>query len=136
MSQYKCKNLVFIVIIVMMTGVIISCTKSSETEKRHGGIYIESVYFDFGTVSRDQQRVPFYFKIRNESQKEITINNAEASCSCVVIDSVPKKLKSNAVGFLYGHVNTIKQSGKLRKTIFLDFEDKQLILLRVFGEIK
>lgn len=124
----------FLSVIVLL----VSCSYSKEENSRFiDGLYVEKAYYDFGEVNKKHlQHIPFLFKLENKNGKTITINKIDVSCDCVKLKKIPNSIKPGKTGHIEGFIETNGQSGKLSKILFVNFNEKQVILLRVTGIIE
>ena len=100
------------------------------------GLYATKAYFDFGTVNKSQMRqVLFSFPLENKGEKDIHIDGVDVSCGCLVIDKFPEKILSGKEDTLRGHILTENLRGKVSKPIFVNFDNHQVMLLRVLGTV-
>jgi hypothetical protein len=116
--------------------VLASCTFSPKNIFEGEGFRVLNTYFDYGSRKAiDQSSGNFVFKVKNTSDTDITNISVEASCDCIVLDSIPKIVKSNETKDIIGHIKQIQYKGKFKKIIYLSINDN-VILLHITGEVK
>lgn len=115
-----------------------SCSHGQKAESRLvSGLYVGQAYFDCGKMKKMEMRSKdFSFELENKSEKEIIIHDVDVSCPCVVIDKAPDKIASGASEKVVGHIDIENQGGKLSKPIFVNFDNGEVMLLRIIGEVE
>ncbi len=90
-----------------------------------------------GIINPENTHVkPFIFTISNNTDNIMIINSIDVSCSCVKIIKFPQTLKAGDSGQITGEINLKNQSGHLRKSIFVTYNDSSLRLLKITADIK
>ena len=116
----------------------IGCSGNGEKKSRSvGNMYVEQAYFNCGEMNKSQTHIKnFHFVLENKGANVISIHNIDVSCGCVKIDSAPQTILPGKEEMISGHIDITNQSGKLTKPIYVNFDDNQVVLLRIIGRIK
>jgi Protein of unknown function (DUF1573) len=76
----------------------------------------ETVDHDFGTVT-EGQKVTYVYKVKNNGQAPLIIQNAQPSCGCTVPDWSKSPIPIGGTGFVKAEFDTNGKSGIQNKTI-------------------
>jgi len=85
--------------------------------------------------NNDTESIPFAFHIKNESDSILVLNKIDVSCSCVEVTDFPKQLGANQSGEICGEINLKNQSGHMRKSIFVNYCDTCIMVLKIVADI-
>lgn len=130
------KQLVTFIMILALIG----CTGTNNCKKRSpdndNGISPESKLFDFGQVSNSKiDSVSFSFTLNNKGDKDVIINDIDATCPCIVLSNKPKIIQHNKCAIIRGRIGIKGGYGKQNKAVFVNYNDNNILLLRIVGEI-
>lgn len=125
-------------LLIFFVAVSFSCfDNKNEISRTIEKLYVNNAYFDIGSINNTQSTIyNFVFKLENIGDKKIILNNVEPSCNCLVLHDVPKYIPPHGNIVLRGYINTKRQKGNLSKSIYVDFDDNKVMLLRVVGVVK
>lgn len=84
---------------------------------------------------RELREESFVFKIKNLSDSALVIDKIDVSCHCVSILSYPHSLQQNEQGDIRGTINLKNQSGHVRKSIFINYNNGALKILKITADI-
>lgn len=91
---------------------------------------------DLGRIDTDDNRiVPFEFKLTNNSDTIMDISSIDVSCNCVKILGYTKSISINQTGKISGKIDLRNQSGHLRKSIYVNYNNDSMKLLKIIGDI-
>lgn len=124
---------------LLLSLLLLSCnTKESDsTFNQDGPLVTENYKYNFGSVNKkDNPTIDFSFTVENSSDSTIYIDNTEVSCNCLSITDSIATIAPHKSATLHGTINTKEQSGDLNKSIFINYNKNQVLLLRVKGTIK
>lgn len=94
-------------------------------------------HYSFGEVSKsNKDTIQFSFVVENHSDKMISLDKIDVSCNCVKIDSKQKPLHPHSIVKINGYINLKNQLGHLSKAIFINYNNGNLLQLRVSGDVK
>lgn len=79
--------------------------------------------------------IQFTFKLTNNSNDLIKIHGIDKSCDCISVCSFPKEIKPNTTHYFMGKIGNT-QSGKINKSIFVNYDDSEVLILRITGEVE
>lgn len=132
-------------IMLILTQILLSCNNSNTTQSYDKNndthfsssiLLVENKKLDLGEINkRDKTTIPFKFALRNESNNTIVIDKVDVSCSCVKIVDYSKRLEAGESSELIGEINLKNQSGHIRKSIFINYSDTCLTVLRIVADI-
>lgn len=92
--------------------------------------------FSFGTVSKkERDTVNYHFTIENTSDSELTIDKIDISCGCIHVIAFPKQIRAHERGDISGFVDLSKQLGHLSKSLFVNYGNDKVLLLRIVGDV-
>lgn len=98
---------------------------------------VEPENLSLGIINPENTHVePFIFTISNNTNNLMVINSIDVSCNCVKVIKFPQTLKAGESGQITGEINLKNQSGHLRKSIFVTYNDSSLRLLKITADIK
>lgn len=113
-------------------------TKDSEISLSTDSIlFVDPNIISFGEIDADKKDVrPFTFKITNLSDSLLVIEKIDVSCQCVTVSSYPDSLASGKGGEIRGTIDLKKQSGHMRKSIFVNYNNGSIKMLKIKADIK
>ena len=118
-----------------------SCTNNQEKSEylsnRYGDALVcESPRYHIGEVSKSKQdNVEFTFKITNNSNKTINVSDVDVTCGCIHITEYKNIITPQNSFTLKGYVDLRKQYGHISKPIFIKYDNDNVLLIRVIGDI-
>lgn len=119
---------------ILLFSTLTSC--SNFNNKNNEKIFVEQPHYNFGTISKlTIDSINFTFKITNNTDDFIKIHGIDKSCDCISVNSFPKELKPNSTNYIIGKIGNV-QSGKMNKSIFVNYDDSEVLILRITGEVK
>lgn len=99
-------------------------------------ISVESNVLRLGDINHnDTESISFVFHIKNETDSILSINKIDVSCSCVHITSFPEQLEVNQSSQICGEVDLKNQSGHIRKSIFVNYCDTCVTVLKIIADV-
>jgi Protein of unknown function (DUF1573) len=102
-----------------ITATVPGATPVAAEEKPEGPLPIasfERTDHDFGTVT-EGQKVSYVYKIKNDGQAPLIIQNAAPSCGCTVPDWSKEPIPVGGSGFVKAEFDTNGKAGIQNKTI-------------------
>lgn len=92
---------------------------------------------NIGEINKnDKTSVKFAFELTNSSSSSIAINKVDVSCSCVKVNYFPKLINSKQSSKLTGEIDLKNQSGHVRKSIFVSFNDTCVKVLKIVADVE
>lgn len=131
--------------LVVLLAVVASCNndkhqvyveKGIDNNLDSSSLSVDSRELYLGEIDKIQsESVSFTFNLKNISDSVLVINKVDVSCSCVEISDFPKQLQSGQSGKLTGRVDLINQSGHIRKSLFVNYCDTCIAVMKVVADI-
>lgn len=129
---------------LILAGTLIAftaCQKHQPSTSNHingqSALTVDNPHFKLGEISKkEKDTVCFFFDIENISNQLASIDKIDVSCNCVKIDTKTRPIYPHSKLRVNGHINLKSQYGHLSKSLFITYNSKQLLLLRVIGDIK
>lgn len=128
-------------VLLFAIAFIVSCTdprdKSEHLSKKYGdALSCDTPKYYIGEVSKTKQdNVEFIFKITNNSNKTINISDVDVTCGCIHITQYKNIITPQKSFILKGFVDLRKQYGHISKPIFIKYDNDNVLLIRVIGDI-
>lgn len=126
---------VFFALLLAITG----CNKTNKSNQAYS--YYSDVLtvtpdkYDFGDIEKKGKLViPFSFKIKSKADSTIYIKKVDVSCHCLSIDTITT-IYPNHENELKGTIDISNLSGHINKTIFVNYGEDEVLLLRIKGDI-
>lgn len=118
---------------------LISCN-NRKPEGIHGNntesLRVKNKTCNLGNLSKkDNHVIDFSFDIENVSNVPIVIDKIDVSCGCVFIEKIRKPISAHKFIKLKGNINIQKQEGYFSKSIYLNYSNGNVMLLKVKGII-
>lgn len=99
-------------------------------------VIIENTRYNIGEIAFESaDSLDFHFNIKNKTDKAIPIGDIDVSCGCVSAKKDFKEIPANKALTLKGKIGLKGLSGKINKTIFVNYGNNEVLLLHVIGEI-
>lgn len=100
-------------------------------------LYVNDNVINLGYIESDQKNVrTFSFEITNLSDSTLVINKVDVSCNCVEIINYPHSLNPAQKGRIFGRINLENQIGYMRKSIFVNYNNGRIKMLKITANIK
>ena len=136
-----------ILIIYMMSLLLAGCVQQgggSPSDDRpvladsvNSVLYAPVKRLNLGTVTTDGSATRrFGFMSYNRSDKAVSINRADVSCGCVVVEQYPDIIFAGDSAELSGTIDLTNQHGHVSKAIYVWCNRSDVLLLRVMCDIK
>jgi len=120
--------------------VLHSCQNSGEIHpKIEGGLKIVNRYYDIGRLHATNDTLAFTvfsYNLENVGTSDIVIDGVDLSCGCLSIDSVPDVIPVESKREITGRIKLKGLKGHVSKSMFLNFNGNNTVLLRVVGEVR
>lgn len=136
---------------IKLLGMLLACLllngcNNPNNEKRSSGntksvvsegfLTAEVLRLDLGEMNKQSAtKYDFAFNLCNESDTVALISNVDVSCGCVSITEYPDSVLPHSTQSIKGVVDITNQHNRLNKAIFVAYNDKYTLLLRVLGVI-
>lgn len=129
---------------LFLTGTLLvftACQKHLPRTNNHvsgqSALTVDNPHFKLGEISKkEKDTVCFFFDLENISTQLASIDKVDVSCNCVKIDTKTHPIYPHSKLRVNGHVNLKSQHGHLSKSLFVTYNNNQLLQLRVVGDIK
>lgn len=143
MSKYI-KLITVLFSILILSGSLLNCSNSSQTMTDDtnmvydsSDISVEDKELCLGEIDKNLNRIiPFEFDLKNSSDSIIVVNKVDVSCNCVKIIDFPKRLVVGQSAKLSGTIDLNNQVGHLRKSIFINYDDTCITVLKIVADVK
>lgn len=132
------KKIISNLIVAFLMFYMISCTiGDTKTLSTNGSLKAESRSFKFGEIEKSEDmNKPFYFDIQNKSDTIIEIKKIDVSCGCIKINEYPKIVNPWTSIRLEGYIDLNGLDGFFEKSIYVNYKQDKLLLLRIRGTVK
>lgn len=127
---------------IFLPAILIGCNKTKSLDEsvnlseNDSCIIVSPQKFDFGEVKKDTAHmVKFEFKLTNNCDSTIKINNADVSCECVSILEYPDRILPNQTLPIKCEINVKNQLGHIKKNIFINYNESSVIMFKVVGDV-
>lgn len=128
-------------VLIFAIAFIVSCTNSREKSesfsKKYGDALVcDNPRYNIGEVSKSKQdNAKFIFKITNNSNKTINISDVDVTCGCIYVAEYKNVITPQNSFVLKGFIDLRKQYGHISKPIFVKYNNDNVLLIRVVGDI-
>lgn len=131
---------IILTIYILLTILLFnSCdtNKSEKMERIVSGIKVENYHYDLGKIQTSLcTQYPFYYSIQNITSRDVHIDSVEVSCSCLHIDHLPTELKEFQKDSIVGHIDVMDLKGKFSRSLYVNLNNGEVLLLRVTGIVE
>lgn len=144
MDKYT-RRVICLCVIMVLSLCMLSCSNGRPDTQHDKDEYklisssllsVDNKELNFGEINKsDKTIIPFTFTLRNDANSTIVIEKIDVSCGCVKIIGSPKTLESGQSGNLTGEIDLTNQSGHIRKSIFINYCDSCLTVVKVVADI-
>ena len=131
------------VVPLLVLLISLSCTRHTRrdtvaiTTNLSEKLYVEKRYFYIGEIPKAEiDSIEFKFILKNLSDSSIKVNRIDVSCSCLKINTSVREILPKDSISLEGKAGLQKQYGHISKSIFVNYDEDKILLLRVIGDIK
>jgi|GEM_PF-3473565 Protein of unknown function (DUF1573). len=100
------------------------------------GVYVENDVFDFGTISRNGERVSFDFIIRNNSDSPIGLITVNTSCGCTTSDWSKEPVGKGKTTTIRVVFDPKGQFGPINKKVTATLDTGQKLVMVVKGTVE
>lgn len=131
------KKLVFVSSLLVL---YFSCSKketiSTETSVGISKITFVDTEYNFGKINQGEI-VPYTFVFKNDSENDLIVSNASASCGCTIPEWPKEPIKPGKTGEIKVQFNSTGKSGVQNKVIAITANtDPNITNLVLKGEVK
>lgn len=127
---------------VFLTMFQSSCSSSQDKQSNEENmvekenVIIENNRYNIGEIAFESaDSLDFHFNIKNKTDKAIPLGDIDVSCGCVSVKKEYQEIPANETLTLKGKIGLKGLSGKIDKTIFVNYGNNEVLLLHVVGEI-
>lgn len=93
-------------------------------------------YYDFGEVTTQNDSIEYVFQLNNLGKKDISIQDVDVSCKCIVVNDVPDIIPIGKTALIKGKIGITGNLGTFNKALFVNYNHDEVLLLRIKGEVK
>lgn len=95
-------------------------------------------HLDLGKIHKGEiSTKSFQFKVKNVSKETVVINKIDVSCNCISIDIESyKPIPAGQIGYINGNIMLNKTKGHISKAIFVNYDVKKVLLLRLIAQVE
>lgn len=102
----------------------------------NAALLVEQPHFNCGKVSKqNRDSIDFKFTLKNISKDSIIIDNVDVTCGCLSVHSAPKMILPGKTEYIKGKIGIRQQIGNVNKTIFVNYNNDEVTILRVKGKV-
>lgn len=133
------KELLTIALLLIVPAILSSCNNiEMKTERIVCGIKVKDCHYDIGSVGSSYNSPHFRhfcYVLQNTTNREIYLDTLEVSCNCLSVNYVPKCIKAYSSDSIVGNIDVTDLRGHFSRSIYVNFECGDIMLLRVTGVI-
>lgn len=100
------------------------------------GVYIENDTFDFGTISKDGDKVSVTFVIQNKTDKAVNLVSVNSSCGCTTSEWTKEPIAPGAKTTLKAIFNPKGQFGTINKKVTAVLDDGTKLTMIIKGIVE
>ena len=126
--------------LILVTNIIFGCTHSNKdinnVQDKKEVLVPEIKHLYLGKINKNgRDTISFSFRIYNQSDKIACINKIDVSCSCVSLAKSVKPIPPKQSMNIYGTLNLKTISGHISKSIFVNYNNGALLVLRIVADV-
>lgn len=122
-----------------LSMVFFSCKDSPQDSKvtGNGHLYVMEYSKSFGEIHKTtKDSINCTYELNNTGDKTVVIHKIDVSCGCISANVSSRIIKPNDMAVLTIHINPQKQLGHFNKTVYVNSNaDNSVLLLRIKGNI-
>lgn len=131
-------------IIILITYLLIFISSCSHSGNQNHQKYcddnlkcMDGEHLYIGEINKRESDLvkPFSFKLENTGTDTITISDVEVACNCVTVEKYTDIISPDENGIVTGTINLSNQHGHISKAIFINYNDNNVLTLRIIGDI-
>ncbi|MBC8625976.1 DUF1573 domain-containing protein [Alloprevotella sp. Lung230] len=108
---------------------------TSSCKGDNNAIIVDHKKLDLHSFStKDRDSIAYTFTLTNNSEKEIAINDIDVSCSCVAVHTNPSTIAPHSSISINGKIGTESLQGKFRKSIYINYANNEILILKIIGK--
>lgn len=127
-------------ILLLTANVLCSChnDKDVANERIVCGIRVENCHYNIGIVEyspNEHHYKRFCYILHNTTNQNIQLDSVEVSCNCISVEYSPICISACENDSIVGYIDVRDLKGVFSRSLYVNFTNGEVMLLRVRGNV-